>query len=152
MYQTLTFCHSLFRWVVLFLLLYAIYRAFTGVRSKRHFGKTDNAIRHWAATATHIQLILGILLYLKSPIISYFFKNTNDALQNKEITFFSLIHSLLMITAIVILTIGSALAKRKGTDPEKFRTMLLWFSISLFIICISIPWPFSPLAARPYYR
>jgi len=57
-----------------------------------------------------------------------------------------------MLTAIVIITIGSALAKRKKTDKEKFKTMLVWFSAALLIIFIAIPWPFSPLANRPYIR
>ena len=63
-----------------------------------------------------------------------------------------MIHSSLMLTAIVLITIGSAKAKRKPTDQEKFKTMLVWFSIALLIIFIAIPWPFSPFANRPYYR
>jgi hypothetical protein len=57
-----------------------------------------------------------------------------------------------MIMAIIIITIGSALAKRKSSDKEKFKTMGLWFSIALIIIFIAIPWPFSPFANRPYFR
>lgn len=69
-----------------------------------------------------------------------------------EFTFFGMIHSLLMLVAIIVITFGSALAKRKTTDREKFKTMLYWFSIALIIILIAIPWPFSPLANRPYFR
>ena len=69
-----------------------------------------------------------------------------------DLTFFGLIHILFMLTAIVIITIGSALAKRKPTDSEKFKTMLLWFSLALMLIFVAIPWPFSPLANRPYFR
>lgn len=152
MYQTLTYCHSLFRWVVLIMLVYAIWRAYSGIRAKRAFNKTDNSIRHWTATAAHIQLILGILLYIKSPVIKFFFKNTSQALQHTETTFFSLIHSTLMLSAIVIITVGSALTKRKDNDHKKFTTLFIWYLIALFIIFIAIPWPFSPLAARPYIR
>lgn len=152
MYQTLLVFHSLIRWLLLLLLVYSIYRAYTGVKSKRVFTKTDNALRHWTATVAHIQLIFGILVYIKSPIIRFFYSNPSEAIYHPETTFFSLIHSLLMLTAIVILTIGSALTKRKSTDEGKFKTMLLWFSITLIIIFVAVPWPFSPLAARPYYR
>jgi hypothetical protein len=61
-------------------------------------------------------------------------------------------HSLMMIVAIVIITIGSAKAKRKPTDIEKFKTMAIWFSIGLFIILVNIPWPFSPFASRSFFR
>jgi hypothetical protein len=57
-----------------------------------------------------------------------------------------------MFVAIVLITIGSAKAKRKSNDTQKFKTMLIWFSIALLIIFIAIPWPFSPLANRPYIR
>jgi hypothetical protein len=111
-----------------------------------------NAVRHWTATIAHIQLMIGIVLYFQSPIIKYFLANFKEAVRAFDLLFFGLIHGSLMITAIVIITIGSAKAKRKTVDQEKFKTMLLWFSIALIIIFISIPWPFSPLANRPYYR
>jgi hypothetical protein len=149
MYQALTFYHSITRWLVLGCLLYAIVRACRGYRSKLPFTKADNAIRHWTATVSHLQLIIGTLLYSQSPMISYFWKNSGTAF---ETVFFALIHGMLMLAAIALITVGSALAKRKQTAPEKFKTMLVWFSIALFIIVIAVPWPFSPLATRPYFR
>jgi hypothetical protein len=71
---------------------------------------------------------------------------------NREAVFFGLIHITLMVLSVVLVTIGSALAKRKQTDREKFKTMLTWFSIVLLIIFIAIPWPFSPFANRNYFR
>ncbi|WP_229712476.1 hypothetical protein [Marivirga lumbricoides] len=140
------------RWLVLVFLVYSIYRAFVGYTRNKSFSKTDNAFRHWTATVAHIQLMIGIILYTQSPVVKYFLANTKTALQNLDLTFYGLIHIFLMLTAIVVLTIGSALAKRKPTDKEKFRTMLVWFSIVLIIIFIAIPWSFSPLSSRPNFR
>ncbi|WP_255373529.1 hypothetical protein [Chitinophaga sp. CF118] len=133
-------------------MLYAIYRAYTGYRSNSVFTKTDDSVRHWTVTIAHIQLLTGILLYTQSPVIKYFWKNYHEAIHQQEITFFGLVHISIMVTAIVILTVGSALAKRKDIHREKFRTMLLWFLLALIIIFIAIPWPFSPLANRVYFR
>lgn len=152
MYQSLTIYHSIIRWLVLVSLLYSIYRAYKGYSSHLNFTKTDNAIRHWTATIAHIQLVIGIMLYTQSPIIKYFWHNFNEAVENLDTLFFGLLHIAFMLLAIILITTGSALAKRKQTDKEKFKTMLVWFSISLLIIFIAIPWPFSPLANRPYYR
>lgn len=58
----------------------------------------------------------------------------------------------MMLTAIIIVTIGSAKAKRKSTDKEKFKTMAIWFTIALLIILTSITWSFLPIAGRPYFR
>lgn len=152
MYQTLTFYHSIVRWLVLASLLYSIYRAYKGYTSNAQFSKTDNSIRHWTATIAHIQLVIGITLYTQSPIIKYFWKNFNEAIHNIDTAFFGLLHIILMLIAIILITIGSALSNRKTTDKEKYKTMVVWFSISLIIIFIAIPWPFSPLANRPYFR
>jgi cytochrome b561 len=140
------------RWLVLVSLIFALFRAYSGLRSKNAFSKTDNAARHWAATFAHIQLVLGVWLYFISPVINYFLDNYSDAVHQREIRFFGMEHSLMMMIAIIIITIGSARAKRKASDNAKFKTMAIWFTIGLIIILTSIPWPFSPLAGRPYFR
>jgi cytochrome bd-type quinol oxidase subunit 2 len=152
MYQTLIVLHTYMRWLVLASLLFAIYKACKGYISKSAFIKTDNAVRHWTATISHIQLVIGMVLYFKSPITNNFWINNKEAITNSDLAFFGLLHVSLMLIAIVLITIGSAMAKRKQTDRQKFKTMLIWFSVALFIIFIAIPWPFSPLATRPYYR
>ncbi|MGN6490612.1 MAG: hypothetical protein ACTHLE_01350 [Agriterribacter sp.] len=152
MYLTLLVLHSLTRWLVLTFLVYSIYRAYLGYAKDKTFSKTDNAFRHWTATVAHIQLVIGIILYTQSPIVKYFWSETEIGFQNLDLTFYSIIHPVLMLTSIVVLTIGSALAKRKPTNKEKFKTMVTWFSIALIIIFIAIPWSFSPLSSRPNFR
>lgn len=152
MYSALLPLHSLFRWFVLASLLFAIFRAYKGWLSKKTFSKFDNSVRHWTATIAHIQFIVGLLLYFVSPIIDYFLHNYKEAVHLREIRFFGMEHSLMMMTAIVVITIGSVKAKRKPTDTEKFKTMAIWFSVGLLIILTSIPWSFSPLVSRPNFR
>ncbi|KMQ69418.1 hypothetical protein ACM39_04890 [Chryseobacterium sp. FH2] len=152
MYQTLTFLHSTFRWLVLISLIYSICRAYKGYFLNKEFSKADDMVRHWTATIAHIQLVLGITLYTQSPIIKYFWKNFSVAKETFDLLFFGLIHIFLMLFSIVMITIGSSISKRKATDKEKFTTMLVWFTIALIIIFIAVPWPFSPFANRPYFR
>jgi len=150
MYSSFLFFHSIFRWLVLLSLLYAIYRAAIGLARNKAYSKADDSIRHRTATVAHIQLIIGFVVYILSPVVKYYFSAEKPA--GKEPFFFGILHIGLMLVSIVVITIGSSLAKRKPTDRLKFKTQLLWFSIGLIIIIIAIPWPFSPLAARPYYR
>ncbi|PSK91117.1 hypothetical protein [Taibaiella chishuiensis] len=152
MYQTFIFLHSFFRWFVVLSLLCALLRAMEGYRSGRSFSATDNAVRHWTATIAHIQLVLGIMVYIKSPVVHYFWRNFREAIGIWSITFFALFHFAAMLAAIVLVTIGSALAKRRPGDRAKFRTLFIWFGIALVLIILAIPWPFSPLAQRPYLR
>lgn len=152
MYQTLTFYHNSMRWLVLASLLLAIFRAYKGYFLKSKYSGFDNAVRHWTATIAHLQLMLGMILYFQSPIIKYFLSDLGRGMQDRNLQFFGLVHSSLMLASIVIITIGSALAKRKDKDHLKFKTMMIWFTIALVIILFAIPWPFSPFANRPYYR
>ena len=152
MYSFLLALHSLVRWFVLASLLFAIYRSYRGWLLKKPFSKLDEQVRWITATIAHIQLIFGLWLYFISPIVSYFLHNFKDAVHNRQIRFFGMEHITMMLTAIVLITIGSAKAKRKGTDMVKFKTMAIWFTIALLVILSSIPWSFSPLISRPLLR
>lgn len=152
MYPVFLFLHSIFRWLVLLSLLLVIYRAWKGYATEAIYTKTEDSVRHWTATISHIQLIIGFTLYLVSPLVEYFLGHSGASHGLDEFLFFGVVHIALMLIAIVVITIGSSLAKRRKTDPEKFKTQLLWFSVGLLLILLAIPWPFSPLAQRPYFR
>lgn len=152
MYTTLLALHSFFRWIVLITLLIAIVRSWQGWLGNKQYTKQDNILRNITASAAHIQLILGVWLYFISPVISYFLSNFNDAVHNRQIRFFGMEHSIMMLLGITLITIGSAKAKRKAEDKEKFKTMAIWFTIGLLVILSSVPWGFSPLVSRPYFR
>jgi hypothetical protein len=151
MYSYLLTFHSLFRWLVLISLLCSIGIGWTGLTTRRHFSAIANAFRHWTATIAHIQLVLGMTLYFQSPIVRYPVPRDPDHIVDQQ-TFFRYIHSAGMFLAIIVITIGSAKAKRMTTDGDKYRIMVGWFIAALVIILCAIPWPFSPLASRPYER
>jgi len=145
MYFWLLVIHNAFRWIALGFLVYALYRAIRGYYSNERFSNTDNAFRHWTATVLQVQLMIGFILYFNSPFVQAYWNGDGD-------NFFAVVHLSLMFTAVTVVSIGSAMAKRKPTDHQKFATMLTWFAVALLIILVAIPWPFSPLAQRPYIR
>lgn len=154
MYPEILALHSLFRWLVIISLIFAIYRGYKGWFSKKIFIKFDNSVRQWTAIIAQIQLVIGISLYSISPLVQYFLSHFKKALPQREIRFFGMEHAFVMITAIIIITIGSKKVKRKTTDNEKYKTMAIWFSIGLFLILTSMPLPFSPppFVRRPFFR
>jgi hypothetical protein len=152
MYPILLFCHSYFRWLVLACMIYAIFRAYKGYSSKAHFTAWDNTVRHSTATIAQIQLVLGMVLFSYSPIVRYFWKNIKTELTNLDLAFFGLLHFSIMFIAVGVISAGSSLAKRKTNDHDKFRTMLVYFGLAFLLILMAIPWPFSILSARPYFR
>lgn len=153
MFSILLFFHSIFRWLVLISLSLTIYSSATSLVTKSLFTKKDDQYRHWTATIIHIQFMPGMVMYFKSPAVARF-KTIGIATARgiTESTFFGVIHISMMITAVILVTLGSAFAKRYQEDKKKFSIMLLCFSIALLIILAAIPWPFSPMAQRPFLR
>ena len=152
MYATILALHSLVRWLVLISLLFALYQAYRGWLTGKSYSRFDNSVRYWTVFIAHTQLVLGLWLYFISPIIRYFLNNFKDAVHTREIRFFGMEHIIMMLTAMALITIGSAKAKRKQSDTEKHRTVAVWFTIGLLLILVAIPWKFSPLVSRPYLR
>lgn len=144
--------HGLFRWLVVGSMLASLATAGSGLLTGRAYTRIDTNLRAATSGILHTQLLIGVYLYIISPIIKYFWQDASANLTNLNLSFFALIHLALMLTAIVIMTVGASLAKRQSTDQQKFRTTVLYFGIAFLLILIAIPWPFSPLAARPWLR
>jgi len=143
--------HSGLRWLLLIILLVAIYKSFTGYSGNKPFTKSDNTIRTLTVILTHLQLIVGLVLYIQSPLVKHFWGDFNSAVKQEAPMFFGLFHFLFMLIAVVFITIGSAKTKRRSTDKEKFKTMRGWFLAALIIILLAIPWPYLPSAGRPLF-
>ncbi len=152
MYTILLATHSLVRWLILPSLLFAIQRAFRGWFSGKSFSPFDETVRLATVAVTNIQVSFGLVLYAISPITNYFSHNYQVAVNVGQMRFFGIEHVLMMIIAVILISIGSVKVKNKSNDKEKFKTMAIWFTLGLLLVLIAIPWPFSPVAQRPFFR
>lgn len=152
LYSITLVLHSLLRWFVLISLIYTMIMAYKGWFSKLSYTPRHDKIRNITVIIAHVQLLVGLLLYSISPIIHSMFLNFGDAMGQSSVRFYGMEHSIMMIIAIVLITVGSAKAKRATADVQKFKKLAVWFTIALVIILISIPWPISPIDARPLLR
>ncbi|HEV7382581.1 MAG TPA: hypothetical protein VGN64_22450, partial [Dyadobacter sp.] len=126
MYPTLIYLHSINRWLVLVSLIYAIYMSWAGLQKNRNFSSANNTVRHLTATIAHIQLLLGLYLYMISPIVKFKMPEVESVKLVSEPFFFEIVHLALMFIAVVVITIASAKAKRAETGRLKFKTMFIW--------------------------
>lgn len=151
MYHLLLF-HSILRWFVLATMLWVIGRAVHGLATREGFRRSDQILVSSASGFAQLQLLVGFGLYFWSPIAQGFW--ANRSFEWSESLFFGVVHFALMTLAVVILSIGSAMAKRAGEeeDAKRFKALLVYYSLALILILIAIPWPFSPLVQRPYFR
>lgn len=127
--------HSGLRYVVLGLLLAAIYVAFTN-RSKPN--APYNKVYLWAMIATHTQLLIGLVLYAMDWGVKVRF----DMMSDKFYRFYSVEHIVGMLLAIVLITVGHAQGKK-----AKHSKVFTYYTIALLVIFLSIPWPFRNLGA-----
>jgi hypothetical protein len=144
--------HNALRWVVLISLLGTLVSAYSGLLSRRPYTKTDQTWRVVATSVVHTQLLIGFYLYAVSPIIRYYWAEKPGFGTASEFPFFALIHLVFMLVAVVLMTVGSSKAKRQTVARQQFQTTATYFTVGLLLILLAIPWPFSPLAARPWLR
>jgi cytochrome bd-type quinol oxidase subunit 2 len=142
--------HSIFRYLLLIVLLTTIYLAWEGHFFNKKYAKADRILAGATSGISHVQLLLGFGLYMQSPVAQGFW--ADKSLQWSDNLFFGVVHFALMSLSIVLITIGAALAKRETDDKKRFKIILQYFTFALIIILFAIPWPFSPLAQRPFIR
>ncbi|MCH2225591.1 MAG: hypothetical protein MK066_12545 [Crocinitomicaceae bacterium] len=142
MYNGLVHAHSGLRWIALLLLLYAVVNAMRSQTSGR-YEKKDKKINLFAMIVLHIQLLIGIGLYFISAKVSHVEGWMSSETAGGMFRFFGLEHSLLMIIAIAVITMGRSKAEKKLKNTrDKHRKIMTSYSIGLLIILLSIPWPF----------
>ena len=127
--------HSGLRWLVLGLLIYAIYNAAV---NKTSYEKRDKMINLFAMISLHIQLLLGLILYYTSGNVSF----DSGWMKNAVTRFYGMEHLLGMLLAIIVVTVGRKMAEKQEEPEQKNKKILVWYTIGLFLILASIPWPF----------
>ena len=127
--------HSGLRWLVLGLLIYAIYNAAT---NKTSYEKRDKMINLFAMISLHIQLLLGLILYYTSGNVSF----ESGWMKNAVTRFYGMVHLLGMLLAIIVVTVGRKMAEKQEEPEQKNKKILVWYTIGLVLILASIPWPF----------
>jgi hypothetical protein len=141
MYPVALSLHNVLRWLVLIGGVYALATILPGWNGARAWGATQSRAARIYVSLMHLQLVVGLLLYLGlSPLMRAVLDNFGAALKNGQARFFAVEHASGMIVAVVFATLGSALARRRPDDRGKYRAAGLWFTLSLLTLLLLIPW------------
>jgi hypothetical protein len=143
MYNILQSAHSGMRWLTLILLVVAVGNGLSKWLSKSEFTGTDRKINLFALIFTHIQILVGLVLYFISPRVNFDGEIMADAVTR----FFVIEHPLTMIIAAVLITIGNSRSKKMEGSTNKFKSTAIFFGVGLLLILSRIPWPFQDLGA-----
>ena len=127
--------HSGLRYIVLALLVIAIFNAIANLKSNK-YEKKDKMINLFAMIFLHIQLLLGLVLYFTNTFAD----------------FFKYEHAVLMLISVILITLGRRKAEKLAEPKHRHRMILRYYLLGLIIIFISIPWPFMyEHLSRPYF-
>ncbi|WP_162126959.1 hypothetical protein [Flavobacterium phycosphaerae] len=136
MYHFIQKFHSGWAYIALLLLVVAVINSFMGMSSKKEFTAKDRKIALFGLIATHIQLLVGLILYFVSPLGSAVFGQMKDA----ALRLTSLEHPLTNIIAITLITIGWSKHKKAENSTAKFKSIAVFFGLGLLLILSRIPW------------
>lgn len=87
---------------------------------------------------THLQWVIGLVLYLVSPLgISNF---SGAGMKDSTARLYFLEHPLMMVLAVVFITIGYAKAKRQIGTTQGFKSIVIFYGLGLVLILSRLPW------------
>lgn len=136
MYSTFQYLHSLFAYFVIIIIVIATINALIGIISKKKFTNKDLRLSLFALIFSHLQLVIGFILYFISP-------NGSSALgemKNAALRLTSLEHPLMNIIAIALITIGWSKHKKQTDDTLKFKKIAFFYGVGLLLIASRIPY------------
>ncbi|MDO4727590.1 MAG: hypothetical protein Q4B43_01165 [Bacteroidota bacterium] len=141
MYNVLKEIHSGWAYLVLLMLGFVVLNSLRGFNSGKEFSSRDRKIALFGLIVTHIQLLFAMLLYFTSP----YFQTMKDVgmggiMGNSLLRLYLIEHPFVNIVAIILITVGWSKHKTKATDKEKFKSILLMYSIALVLFLSRIPW------------
>ncbi len=150
MYNGLLHLHSALRWVILVLLLVAVYNALTNRNNEFTGGHRKTAL--FLLITADITLLVGIYQWITGAwgLKSIQMNGMSAVMKNPNLRFFAIEHTTGMLLAIVLIHIAYSYSKKPVGGPQKHKRMLLLYVLALLIILISIPWPFREGIGRPW--
>jgi hypothetical protein len=128
MYIGLLHTHSTFRYLVLIMLLLVIGKSLIGLVAKRPFQKIDNTLSLILLIVTHIQLLVGLILYFVSKKVQF----GEGAMTDYR--YFTVEHAFGMILAVVLITVGRVTSKKMTDDSAKFKRLSYLNILALIVI------------------
>ena len=134
MYQGLLHLHSFTRYIVLIFLLVVIVQAWLGVTGNRPFGKANNKMSLFLLIFTHVQMLVGLVLYFVSPFVRF----GDTTMSDKTTRYWTVEHIFGMLVAVVLITVARASSNKLAKDTAKHKRLLTLNSVALIIIVLTV--------------
>ncbi|TWO32154.1 hypothetical protein E1J38_010020 [Seonamhaeicola sediminis] len=140
MYEIILNLHSYWAYLVLFILIIASLNALIKSFAGKEYSAKDFRISLFTLIVSHIQLLIGIILYFVSERFSLWSELGGKVMGNSLARLYLVEHPLVNIIGVALITIGYSKHKKKLTSKAKLRTIAIFYTIALVFILSRIPW------------
>ena len=153
MYQGLLHLHNILRWVILILLLIALFRHLAGMNGNRPYNSGDKKVGLFLMISAHITLLIGLYQWIVGPVGLETIQTMGmgAAMKDSVSRFWAVEHLLGMLIGITLITIGKGVGKKNLSDRTKHRKTFWFYFIALLVIIASVPWPFREGIGRALF-
>jgi low temperature requirement protein LtrA len=134
MHTGLLHSHSLLRYFVLTMLVVVVIVSLLKWLGKKPYTNLDNKLGLYLFIFTHLQLLIGLILYFVSDVVQF----NAGTMKNAELRYWAVEHLSLNLIAIVLITLARTTSKKMGDDTAKHRRMFVFNVLALIIIFVSL--------------
>ncbi|WP_159018956.1 hypothetical protein [Algibacter sp. L3A6] len=140
MYNIILSLHSYWAYLVLIVLLIAAVSAVIKTIGDKEYENNDFRRSLFTLIVSHIQLLIGIVLYFVSPKFLLWGELGGKVMSNSMARLYLVEHPFINIIAVALITIGYSKHKKKLTSKGKLKTIAIFYSIALLLFLSRIPW------------
>ncbi len=141
MYSLLKNIHSYWAYLVLLVLILGILNAIGGKIKGKDFESKDLRLSLFGLIFSHIQLLIGLILYFVSPWFDQWSDmGVGGVMKDAQARLLLVEHPITNILAIVLITMGWSLHKRQSDPGKKFLRIALFYGFGLLLLLSRIPW------------
>ena len=140
MYAVLKTVHSYWAFLVIITLTFIVINSIISKFSGRAFNTKDLRISLYGLIFSHIQVLIGLILYFVSPWFDQFSQLGMGIMKNAESRLYLIEHPLINIIAIILITLGWSMHKRQSDSSKKFLRIALFYGLGLVFLLTRIPW------------
>ena len=141
MYDTVKILHSFWAYLMLLILVLATVNALVKTFGGKEYAAKDLRITLFTLIVSHIQLLLGIVLFFVSDYLSLISEmGMGEVMKDAALRSNIIEHPLTMLIAVILITIGYSKHKKKATSKSKLKTIAVFYTLALVLILAKIPW------------
>ena len=142
MYTTIQFLHSYWAYLVVLVIFLATINSLIGLFGNKEYQPKDFRIALFGLIVTHLQLLIGLILFFVSPLgLQSITNNGMGAVMKDSVLRLNAVeHPTVMILVVILITVGYSKHKKKLVSKPKFKVLAIFYTLAFILLLSRIPW------------